>query len=302
MKNALLLLAYSNVLIALNGAGLALVVLLLSGAPISFAALMLPVCIVFSVYTFDKVARLDPQDGINDPGRYAFILRYRPVLLACATVAFVCGAVVAIVSGWLAALLYLSPVLVAVLYSVPIAPARYRYRGLKDITYVKSVIVALSWGLSATLLPVVVAGGLQHQRWQFDVQPGWPIAVLVSIWAALRIFINTVYFDLGDLEGDRQEGTVTIAVSLGFARTRRLLHIINLATGAAILVCTELGWLPPIAHVLNLGTVYAAFYLMHARDESTDMGFTCDVVVESELALSAALLVACALATNVLSS
>src|SRR5690606_26347386 len=100
-------------------------------------------------------------------------------------------------------------------------------------------------------------------------------------WIFARMFVNTVYFDLGDLEGDRAGGTRTIPVVLGFAAARRLLFAVNGLAGLLLAVGAATGLLPPAAHVINAITIYAAVYLVLA-DERRDLGFLCDVVVDGE--------------------
>ncbi len=44
------------------------------------------------------------------------------------------------------------------------------------------------------------------------------------------------------------------------------------------------------AHAVNLVTFYAIYYLQKARDHQADIGFTCDVVVDSDGTVAALLL------------
>ncbi|GMU52506.1 MAG: hypothetical protein AMXMBFR33_16520 [Candidatus Xenobia bacterium] len=108
------------------------------------------------VYTFAKTVRFDPTaDALNDPERTAFLLRWRAPLIAAGVLGFGLGAWHAY--RWQVLFLYLFPVLTAVLYDVKLLPAGYHYRRLKDITGVKSVVVAVAWSVLVILYPWAAA-------------------------------------------------------------------------------------------------------------------------------------------------
>jgi 4-hydroxybenzoate polyprenyltransferase len=131
--------------------------------------------------------------------------------------------------------------------------------------------VALCWGVGTGWLPVVLVGGAA----------AFATAVVVA-WTAARMFINTVYFDLGDVAGDRQEGVATIPVRFGFHATRRFLYALDLLSGAGLLGLAVVGRVPPSAYAMSLITLYSGYYLWRAVDEETDLGFLCDVVADAE--------------------
>lgn len=271
MRNALLRLAYANIIIALNGLGFGVMACLLVGAHPTPSVVLPAFTNIFAAYTFDKCARLDPQDELNDPERTAFIKRFRWPLVVAATVGLVVGAVLSWRAGALGLALYFSPFIGAILYTSPVVPTAKGFRKIKEITGLKSVWVALCWGLGSGWLPVLLAGGSSTTG-----------VDIVIAWTTVRMFINTVYFDMGDVAGDRMEGVATIPVRFGFHTTRRLLHGINFAAGAGLVLIAALGLVPSVAYVMVGLTVYAWVYLKRAVDESTDIGFVCDVVADAE--------------------
>lgn len=279
MRRLLFALAFSNAWIALTAGGLALAAVVIGGWPLRWDAVVLPILSMFAVYTFDKVLGYDPvSDPENDPERSAFIARRGRPLLAGAVVGLVAACVVAARVSWLAVALVLLPIGVGIAYGFKLLPAGFRYRRLKDITGVKSLAVALAWGACCGLLPATLLGA------------PWDRAVwLLAAWTGMRLLINTVFFDLGDLEGDRAEGTVTIPVALGFGRTRALLVALAVFAWAAATGATLAGWLPARAHVVNLVALLELGYLAQARDEGADLGFACDVVADGVGLVAAAL-------------
>ncbi|MEZ4380883.1 MAG: UbiA family prenyltransferase, partial [Nannocystaceae bacterium] len=236
MRRALLRLAYANVLISLHAAGFACAALVLCGEALSLPALALPTAAMFVVYTFDKVARFDPQDDANDPQRSAFIRTWRAPLLVAGGLAALVGGAAALRSGGLVALLFALPLLAGVLYALPLLPAGAPLRRIKDVTGLKSLYVAAVWVATAGLLPLAVVGA------PLDASAG---LALVAAWILARTLINTIYFDLGDLEGDRASGTRTIPVVFGFVATRRLLIALNGAAALLLTAGAAAGALPP---------------------------------------------------------
>lgn len=275
----LLGLAYANVLISLHAAGFACAALVLSGEPLSLPAIALPATAMYVVYTFDKVVRFDPQDDTNDPERSAFVRRWRAPLLVAGALAAGVGGGAALNSGPLVSLLFALPLVAGVLYALPLLPTRAGYARIKDVTGLKSIYVAGVWTTTAVLLPLALTGAA------IEVSAALG---LICVWVLARLLINTIYFDLGDLDGDRENGTRTIPVVFGFARTRRLLIALH---GLAALLLTAgavLGALPPAAHIINAVTLYGFVYLGLA-DERRDLGFLCDVIVDGEGAVIGAL-------------
>ncbi len=278
MRSLLLRLAYANVIIALSGLGFAVMACLLAGVSPTFGLVAPAFTTIFAAYTFDKCARLDPQDAINDPERSAFIARYRWLLIAAAVAGLVGGGVLCARGGVLAVLLYLSPFIGAILYTLPVVPTPRGMRKIKEVTVLKSVWVALAWGSGAGLLPLVLADAASER-----------VAIIALAFTTVKMFVNTVFFDLGDVVGDRAEGVATIPVRFGFSATRTMLHVVNAGLAIAVLGFALLGWLPPVSHALNGLTLYAAYYLSRAENESSDLGFSCDVVADGEAFVGAAI-------------
>ncbi|MGE0710645.1 MAG: UbiA family prenyltransferase [Planctomycetota bacterium] len=280
MRGLLLRLAYANVTIAASATGLAAAAVLLAGHVPGAAALVLPFLSMFAVYTFDKVLGYDPvSDPVNDPERSAFVERWRRPLLALAGLGILGGTGWALSFGVAAAVLLWVPLLVGVLYGQRVLPEGFRYRRLKDVTGVKNLSVALTWAACCVTLPWVVEGlALDRVHWAL-----WA-------WAAAHIFLNTAFFDLGDIQGDREEGVQTLPVVLGYAATRRLLLATALLAAALFAAGIWALDLPRAGSVCAGGMlVYELSYVLYARDEEQEIGFLCDVIVDSFGVVAAAL-------------
>ncbi|MFN8606795.1 MAG: hypothetical protein U0931_04645 [Vulcanimicrobiota bacterium] len=269
MRQFLLRLAYSNGWIALAAVGHAYINSRLLGVSTPQACGLCGFSMFF-VYTFAKTVRFDAQaDQTNDPERTAFLMRWRWPLIALASLGFWQG--LALTSGDpTRALLFTFALLGAILYDVKWLPRGFRYRRLKDITGVKSLVVALIWGIQTAALPA-------HQAGLSLLDP----AVLsLALYGSLSWFINTVYFDIGDMKGDQLEGVVTLPLHWGLAGTVFRLHLINLL--AALWLACLLKWrlIAPAGLWLTPMLGYNWLYLRQARSLDSDLGFWCDVVAD----------------------
>jgi len=262
-------LAYSNLWIALNAVGQAYVNCLLLGIAAPSACWLCGLSMFF-VYTFAKTVRFDPQaDMANDPERMAFLMRWRRPLIAVASLGFLQGLLLTR-SDAPRALLFTFALLGAILYDVKWLPRGFRYRRLKDITGVKSLVVALIWGVQTAALPAYDVG-----RNLLD-----PAVLAVILYGSLSMFINTVYFDIGDMKGDRLEGVITLPLHWGLVGTVRRLHLINLAMALWLAWMWRHGWVGSAALWLSPMSLFVWLYLRQARSEDSDLGFWCDVIVD----------------------
>ena len=285
-------LAYANVWLSLTAGGLSMATLYFVGersltGPLAVGVL-LPVASMYAVYTFDKVVKWDPvADAANDPARSAFIATFRPYLLGLAGLGAVLGGVLAFLSpgGAKALALFVVPFPIAIAYGTNVLPARFRYRRLKDVTGGKSLTVAATWALTCVTLPLVATGK----------SPSITMHLALFGWVLARFFVNTVFFDVGDVVGDEAAGTRTIPVVLGAVRTLRLLEF---SAVSATIVGLGAAMLSPF-RVPAAGCVIAngAFDLWYVREgrKGRDLGFVCDVYADGIGVLTAATVVVCVL-------
>lgn len=265
-------LAFSNLWLTGTAAGFTLAASVLLGWRLSPLTLGLPALSLFAVYTFDKVFGFDPvADTLNDPERSAFIARFGRALVALALVGLAAGSVLALrAGGGLALGLLWAPIGVGLLYGFKLLPPGLPVRRLKDITGGKNLSVGLTWGLCCVHLPATLLGA----PWEPGV---WASAGLMAghmVW-------NSLYFDLGDLEGDAREGVKTIPVVLGHSGAWWTLC----AGTAALLLGAGALWPLGMAPAGLLGFALSsaalqAWALHAARAPEADLGFACDIGID----------------------
>ena len=85
--------------------------------------------------------------------------------------------------------------------------------------------------------------------------------LFIAIFIFLRMFLNTIFFDIKDIASDEKEGLKTFPVAFGKAKTLHFLHILNLLSFLPIVIGVYLGFLPSIALILLLFYFYNFYYL-----------------------------------------
>lgn len=262
--------AYSNVWIALSAGAQVYVNFRLLETVVAPVPVILAILSMFWVYTFAKAVHVDPKaDQENDPERTAFLLAHRGPLVGGGLLGLLFGSWLAWREGLSTLLVFWTPTVIGLLYDLRILPSQFRYRRLKDVPGLKGTSVALAW----TLLVL----GLVHDYGARATSVQW---LVLFVWNFSMWFINTTYFDLGDLDGDRLEGTRTLPVTMGYAFTRRLLHVLNILSALGLLLAHRRGWLPSLALSLLCLNALQAWLLVRARDESSDIGWECDIAFD----------------------
>ena len=199
---------FSPINVALSGMSVAALAFLLYDLPLHPVLLSSAFLVTFSIYTLN-LATDRHEDALNFPERARYFVSEPRLLLAiaaaCYLAALAMGGTVAL--GTLPVLCI--PLGVGLLYSLRIGGTR-----LKDRFIGKNATVSLSWALEAALLPAVFA---------FRA----PAVLLMFSLIFVKGLINTMLFDLRDVQGDRSAGVRTVPVVLGVAHTRRLLLALN---------------------------------------------------------------------------
>ncbi len=147
---------------------------------------------------------------------------------------------------------------------------------LKDITKkivgFKNIMTALPYALLVIFMSL------------FYGAPITLATVLVTIFYFLRMFINTMFFDIKDIKSDKKEGLKTFPVVFGATNTKLFLVFINIISMIPILIGIASGILPFYSVVLYATIIYAFLYLNNRqlfRKQST----LYNVVVDGEFIL-----------------
>ncbi len=163
-----------------------------------------------------------------------------------------------------------------IVYTVPLLPAGFIRRRLKDIPASKDIFVALAWTAVTVFVPV------------FSLRPsptGWAIAA-AAVFVFLLVFGKTAALDLRDTEGDRLVGTETIPVLVGRSRTLHLLYAIQFAAAGLLVTTTAFGLLPPFGWLLLTLPLYGIVYLRLFRSGLLTEEVRCQAIVDGQFLLA----------------
>jgi 4-hydroxybenzoate polyprenyltransferase len=166
----------------------------------------------FGVYSINKLTDIK-EDAINRPERISFLKGRETQTLVLSIFALLLSTILAYSNEHRALPILFIPFIANCAYSSQIHPALPR---LKDIPFVKNIVVGLSWALVCTLMPAVT----------IDDCLSLPVASVVYLML-IKDFINSTLCDLKDVNGDRENGVQTIPVILGSAKTKRILMTLN---------------------------------------------------------------------------
>ncbi len=256
-------LSISSIFIAVNCLLLVYFSFLLYGISIDLKLLLSSYLLTFTVYSLDKLSSIK-EDSICMEDRAGFIERHKKILTYI-TVASYIIAIYLSFSNYLALFAVLFPQVVGIIYSIKISDFR-----LKDITGVKNIVVALSWAVVGTFLP------LENNRRNL-IQ-----ILLIFCLFFTKLFINTVLFDVRDIEGDSANRVITIPVLLGIGKTRILLLILNSTMISWLIFSYSEGFFQKYLLIIIFAVSYGYWYILHFCKEGIKIGKSLDLLVDGE--------------------
>lgn len=267
------LIAPTAVTIPLVAASMTYVVSQTLSVSLPFSIYLLIALVFLSIYLVNRNTDLK-EDAINDVKKYAFSKSYGKYLSLTAKVSFVLAVLIASALGVKIMLVASVPFLLGALYSIgwPSGDKSRRFR-LKQKFLLKNLTIAAGWAVGVVGLSGIFAFGGSVFSWA---------VFAVFIFLFMRVFINTIVFDMRDVRGDEKNKIITIPVRFGIARTKRVLIWINSLLGIGIFVATLEGVLPPLMHFANLSTFYTYGYIRLFGRPHVDNKLLCDVVVDGE--------------------
>lgn len=163
-------------------------------------------------------------------------------------------------------------------YDLKLFPKNFPYRRLKDIPGVKGLTVALAWG--AMPCGLILA---------FHPSVNILSLCLFGLWGTLLWLFNTTYFDLGDVKGDRMEGTRTLPIVIGYERTKLFLHGVNALLMLVWWQALNHGFFHVCGSLLWLVGVYHWMLLGRAWGENADLQWECDLCSDGTMVAAAIL-------------
>ena len=227
----------TSILLSLNGVMVVVFGFFLESAIIVPSLLFAAFLVTFGVYGLNKFTDR-AEDSINRPET---LPRASSYYLVFSIVSMIIGFLIGLLESILAFFVLCAPVMIGVIYSVRISKSIPR---LKEIVGVKSLVVAVSWALTGSLLP----DSFSTAKLQ--------VIVIVFVYIFIRVFVGTTLCDVLDKKGDLASGVETIPIRLGRNKTKKLLILLNSLGMLLPIYCVATGILIRFVPALLFGVVY----------------------------------------------
>ena len=233
--------------------------------PVLLCAMFL---VVYGVYSLNKLTDKE-EDAVNMPARSTFIQGNERFLLTLAVVSYIAALLIGWFESPFAAGILLVPFLSGIIYSTN-SLSIIGIPRLKDIFLVKSLIVASSWAVCAAFLPAIYL----HN----------PVKLCFTFpFFFIKVFINTVLFDVRDVEGDTLNGVKTIPVVIGIKRTRHILLLIQSLLVVWLVLFSDL--FNKYYIILIVSMIYGYLYIRHFCNKNDHGEMSWDILLEGEWVL-----------------
>jgi len=223
--------------------------------------------IVFSVYGINKLTDIK-EDEINNPERVSYVKRVAKALKYAVIMSLFLAVLLSALTSPFAVLVILFPIVAGALYSIRLLPG---YPRLKDITGVKNLIIAATWANGTAFLPYLVASGISFQK-----------VFLIYYFFFMKSMINTILFDVRDIEGDSINGIQTIPVRLGLEKSRAMLLILNSTFILWLLAAHSFGYFERYLPVLVFAVLNGYAYILYFSRRGYKPGKLLDIWVDGE--------------------
>ncbi len=269
-------LLYSNTYLAIGAGLMCYACSMLQGIETFFPHGLIPVFYVFSMHIFNNLTGRR-ADRYNDPEKSVFYDNHKFILKTLAALSGLAGIVVSFMTGWLVLFLFLFMSTSGILYNIRLIPKIFTggKRGrIKDIPASKTLLIAIAWGITSALLPAFSQNA-------FSVS----VSGFVFLWATGLIFIQTAFFDLLDIHGDRMVGRETLPIVMGENRTQNLLNMMTLLLMAMMITGSVTGLVSALGFVLSICPVYLLILLVLHQKGRLPASIRLEFLVKSHLIL-----------------
>ncbi|WP_394295691.1 UbiA family prenyltransferase [Candidatus Methanoperedens nitratireducens] len=223
--------------------------------------------VIFSTYGLNKLTDLK-EDTVNNPERVGTIKKLGHIFKFSVALSFILALILGFLVNILILPVLLFPLFSGILYSIRLSKNLPR---LKDITGVKNIIIALTWAVSSTLLPIIYSSG------RIDIY-----TLLIFYFFFFKSYINSILFDACDIEGDSMHGMRTIPILLGKSKTKKLLLILNSTFIPWLILSYYVGIFHRYVFILAFSITYGYWYILHFYKEGIKRSRSLDLLVDGE--------------------
>ncbi len=255
---------YGGHLISLGSVSVVFASAILLSIPVTWDFLIIAYFITYTIYLYNRFKELE-EDLLTNPERTRHIkvyIKYVPRFVFFCTMIIV---TMLICFGNLLSIAFgLSLLLFGLLYSIIFKKITKRVIGFKNF------YVALVWTLLIVFLIIYYSFSLS------------PSLFLVLIFVYLRCFMGTSFYDIKDIESDKKDGLLTLAIILQKKTLLQFLNVVNILALLPIIIGVYLGLLPAFAQALFFVIPIAFIFLKRLENKKVNIAYLSEVAIGVE--------------------
>lgn len=223
---------------------------------------------IHSSYLYNRYKEYK-DDAISNPTRTQHVGHYRNYIpyiillmfLLCSFILLRFGNIFSFIIG-------ITTFLVGISYSLYIKKFTARLLGLKNY------FVAFSFSFFVFIFLVYKNIQLNHHI--------IIASILLFFFIFIRVFANTIFFDLKDIPIDKLRKLKTFPTILGITKTHQLIIALNITSTALIFIATFLKIIPVYAYILLLLFLYSLVYLLKSKQRNADLSYLSSLYADGE--------------------
>ena len=154
-------------------------------------------------------------------------------------------------------------------------PKQPKYRRIKDIPGSKTILIAVAWGIVSAVFP------------SFEKMGGLDLSVFLTFfWATHFVYVRTSFFDVLDMQGDRNVGKQTLPILMGEKRTLRVLKRFLLNSAAKQVLASASGIFNFLGFALAICPLLMLCVILANEKELMLPGIHLEFLIESHFILA----------------
>lgn len=250
MNKYLALIFSSGLIIGLSMACLAIITNIMLSEPISLNSAIVWFSMTSGLYAANRLIESD-KDAAIDNAISSAVTANRSILTVFSVVLTLLGLILSFEESLELGLLVILSILYLALYTTNLGKISFKKGGkrLKDYLGVKSLMVGI--GLSFVVL---YTGNCFHTNSLIAL-------ALLYLRTILNEAMNTIIYDMKDLEADQINGVNTLPIALGVKKTKYILHSLNGIVTSLTLVGFLFNLFPVYCLGLLISFPYFAFLI-----------------------------------------
>lgn len=268
LRGALSFLGQHGLVLGGLGSGIAALSCLALNRPLAWDLVFTAFALVTPSYGIDRIIDA-ARDEEAHPERATRYQRQRWLLIAAYVALFAAALGTAAHVGWAQAAMVAAFPLSVVVYVVPVLPARFSARRIKDIRFSKGPFIGLCWAGQVALAASWLGEGLT------------PATVALGLYVFLICGLSSIISDLKDEASDRLAGVPTLPVVFGRKRAVQLARAFYLLALAVSVFALAFGaWNPRALLLVAAAAAMQLACLRHVESPSADLHLMSDALFD----------------------